>query len=121
MRSLIAFLCCLVPTALSAQDGPAPYEDVQRQYYELIELQLGGGKACPARGTAVIQKQRDLAQALATVTPSTGPRVMLFAVAANSLGIARRLNEAGAPRTGDNGSLLHVAARFADPAMLEYL
>lgn len=45
----------------------------------------------------------------------------MFAVAANSLDDVRRLDKAGASRTGDNASLLHVAARFADPPMLAYL
>jgi ankyrin repeat protein len=69
----------------------------------------------------VVARQRVLAAALSAASATTGPKVLVFAVTANSLANVRRLNEAGASRVGDNGSLLHAAAAFADPPMLEYL
>jgi hypothetical protein len=51
--------------------------------------------------------------------------VLLFAVAANSTADVQRLLDAGAHRGGDGflmeNSLVHIAARFADPAMLGIL
>lgn len=122
MARLIALLCCLAPALLLAQPtARIVYDDLERQYYELVGSYLDSGNVCPARSSEVIQKQKELASALSGATPSTGPRVMLFAVAANSLVNVRRLNEGGASPAGDNGSLLHIAARFADPPTLEYL
>lgn len=118
----IAVLLCACPSPGSfAQPNAASlYEALERQYQELLSVYLAGG-SCPSRTPEVMRKQQALAGALTGAGPTAGPRLMLFAVSANSLENVRRLNEAGAPRTGDNGSLLHVAARLADPPMLEYL
>jgi ankyrin repeat protein len=68
-----------------------------------------------------VRLQRQLATTLEQVKPRDSDKDMLYAVTANSLSQVRRFNTAGAPRTGDNGSLLHVAARFADGPMLDLL
>jgi hypothetical protein len=82
---------------------------------------LNGGQLCAPDWPLVRQRQAELAQALAGATPETGPLVLLFAVMANSLPDTRRLLEAGASREDPWGTLLHVAAKFADPPMLDYL
>jgi hypothetical protein len=121
MSRLIAILFACAFSEAFAQPSPASfYDGLERQYAELLSVYVAGG-VCPSRGPEVIQRQRALASALSEATPSTGPRVLLFAVTANSLENVRRLNEAGASRVGDNGSLLHTAASLADPPMLAYL
>jgi hypothetical protein len=122
MKPRIAILLgCLVPGASLGQAPPSPlYRDLERIYHDVIGVSLGEG-LCPGRSPAVEQKQRELADALSSATASTGDKVLIFAVTANSLPDVVRLNEAGSSRAGDNASLLHAAARFADPPMLEYL
>jgi ankyrin repeat protein len=121
MSRLITFLCvCSLSDAFAQPDTTSLYDGLERQYEELLGVYVAGG-VCPSRSAEVIQKQRALASALSEATPNTGPRVLLFAVTANSLENVRRLAEAGASRTGDNGSLLHTAASLADPPMLAYL
>jgi ankyrin repeat protein len=123
MRHVLFLLAAWLPVAtLNAQDtSPLPYDTLERQASELIGLWLDGGKLCAVRTAEVIQKQKELADGLAAATPETGPRVLQFAVIANSLPSVRRLNEAGASRVADGSSLLHYASIFADPPMLEYL
>ena len=121
MSRLIAVLFVCTFSEAFAQPSPTSlYDDLERQYEELLSVYVAGG-VCPNRDPEVIQRQRVLANALSKATPSTGPRVLLFAVTANSLENVRRLNEAGTSRVGDNGSLLHTAASLADPPMLAYL
>ena len=123
MRRHLAILgICVAPAMVFAQETTSQlYERLESLYIEVIEVYLGGGDLCLGRSRAVEQKQTELANALSRATATTGDRVLLFAVTANSLSHVRRLNEAGASRGGDHGSLLHVAARFADPPLLEYL
>lgn len=121
MSRFIAFLCvCTLSEAFAQPSAPSLYGSLERQYEELLSVYVAGG-VCPSRSPEVIREQGALASALSEATPSTGPRVLLFAVTANSLENVRRLNEAGASRVGDNGSLLHTAASLADPPMLAYL
>jgi Ankyrin repeats (many copies) len=121
MSRLIIFLCvCTLSDAFAQPSTTSLYGGLERQYEELLAVYVAGG-VCPSRSSEVIQKQRALASALSEATPNTGPRVLLFAVTANSLENVRRLAEAGVSRTGDNGSLLHTAASLADPPMLAYL
>ena len=116
-----AFLCLGMLSNAFAQPGVSSlYEELEREYTDIIAVHLTGG-ICPARSPEVVERQRILANALANASATGGPKVLVFAVTANSLENVRRLNEAGAPRLGDNGSLLHAAAVFADPPMLEYL
>ena len=82
---------------------------------------LNGGKVCAADWPLVHLRQAELSRAIADATPETGPLVLTFAITANSLADARRLLEGGASRQDPWGTPLHVAARFADPPMLEYL
>ena len=68
------------------------------------------------------RERREISQRPVTRLSSTdGERVLLFAVTANNPGDARRLLAAGAPRVGDNGSLLHVAAVFGGAELLQTL
>ena len=121
MSRLVAFLCAFaLCNAFGQPNATSFYEGLERQYEQLLRVYVAGG-VCPSRNPEVIQRQQALARALSAATPSTGPRVLLFAVTANSLENVRRLNEAGASRIGDNGSLLHAATRFADPPLLAYL
>jgi hypothetical protein len=122
MARLIVFVCwiCTLSSAYAQPGAPSLYEDLERQYANIIGAQVTGG-VCPTRTPEVVERQRLLANALSDVSASTGPKVLIFAVTANSLPNVRRLDEAGASRIGDNGSPLHAAAMFADPPMLEYL
>ena len=122
MKHLAILLACAVPGLSFGQDAQSEL------YLRLERLLFRGDCGVPRRwrlvlgaSLAVEEKQRELADALSEATAATGDRVLLFAVTANGLADVVRLNEGGASRTGDNGSLLHVAARFADPSMLEYL
>lgn len=121
-RYFAALIACSAPilanTQLAEQD---PYAKLEELYYEVVGEHLGEGRLCTGRSSAVERKQQELAEALADATAAVGERVLLFAVAANSLSDLIRLNEDRASRTGDNGSLLHAAARLADPPILEYL
>jgi hypothetical protein len=121
-RLVTLLLACFVTAPSFAQSSqPAPYGDLERIYSNVINAYLGDAGLCRGRTAAGERAQKELADALSSATATTGDRVLLFAVAANSLTDVVRLNEAGAARSGDNGSLLHVAARLADPPMLEYL
>jgi hypothetical protein len=121
MARLLGFFCtCALSAAFAQPAARSVYEDLDRQYASLISAHLAGG-VCPTRTPEVVERQRLLATALTEATASSGPKVLVFAVTANSLENVRRLSEAGASRVGDNGSLLHAAAAFADPPVLEYL
>jgi hypothetical protein len=122
MARLIMIFCCIctLSNAFAQSSAASLYEDLERQYANIIGAQIAGG-VCPSRTPAVVERQRILASALSEASATIGPKVLVFAVTANSLANVRRLNEAGASRIGDNGSLLHAAAVFADPPMLEYL
>jgi ankyrin repeat protein len=121
MKTALVFLLVLAVPALSqTPTGASPYDRAGNLYAEVIAAYLGGNQ-CSGRSVEVVRLQRQLATTLDRVKPSDGEKVMLYAVTANSLSQVRRFNTAGAPRTGDNGSLLHVAARFADAPMLDFL
>jgi ankyrin repeat protein len=90
-------------------------------FSSVIGAALNGGEVCAADWPQVRLRKAELARAIAGATPATGPLVLHFAVAANSLPDVRRLLEAGASREDPWGTQLHSAARFADPPMLEYL
>jgi len=122
MARVIVLFCwiCTLPGALAQPNAVSLYEDLERQYANLIGAHIAGG-VCPTRTPEVVERQRLFASVLANASATTGPKVLVFAVTANSLPNVRRLTETGASRIGDNGSLLHAAAVFADPPMLEYL
>ena len=122
MARLIVFFCwiCTLSSAFAQPSAVSLYEDLEHQAANIIGAHIAGG-ICPTRTPEVVERQRLLASALSGASATTGPKVLIFAVTANSLPNVRRLNEMGASRIGDNGSLLHAAAVFADPPMLEYL
>ncbi|MEO6080058.1 MAG: M56 family metallopeptidase [Steroidobacteraceae bacterium] len=79
---------------------------------------------CPGRNTVIRQKQDNLAATVARLSAGDGERALLFAVMANSTADVRRLLAEGASKTGDQISqlsLLHSAAQFGEPPMLEAL
>jgi len=104
--------------AINASEEHARLFDL---FSSVIGATLNGGQLCAADWPQVRLRQAELAGALADTTPATGPLVLHFAVAANSLPDVRRLLEAGASREDPWGTALHSAARFAGPPMLEYL
>jgi hypothetical protein len=88
-------------------------------------LSISPSASCPAPGAEVLRRQKVLAARVAQLVPADGDRVLLFAVAANSVPEVQRLLAAGASRRGDghtqSDSLMHVAARYSDVPMLELL
>jgi hypothetical protein len=87
----------------------------------VVGAALNGGRLCDADWPLVRQRQAELRRALSDATPATGRLVLLHSVTANSLSDVQRLIEGGAARDDPWGTVLHSAARFADPPMLEYL
>jgi beta-lactamase regulating signal transducer with metallopeptidase domain len=88
-------------------------------------LSISPSASCPAPGAEVLRRQEVLAARVAQLVPADGDQVLLFAVAANSVPEVQRLLAAGASRRGDGhtlpDSLMHVAARYSDVPMLEFL
>jgi hypothetical protein len=104
----------------SATELLSNYGKAAEHYATLTGLYRAAG-TCPGRSDAMVQKQRQLAQAVSGLTTRDGSRVLLYAVAANSLPDVQRLLAVDAPLLGDDGTLLHVAARYGDPPLLEAL
>ncbi len=86
---------------------------------EVISEYLNGPLCSP--GPDLAKKQAELAVLVSQATPSTGPMVLELAVMANSLSNVQRLHEGGEIPPGPWGTLLHIAATYGNPAMLEYL
>ncbi len=86
---------------------------------EVVSEYLNGSLCSAGRNLA--ERQAELAKAVAQATPGTGPLVLEIAVMANSLSDVRRLHEGGASPLSPSGTLLHTAAMFSSPSMLEYL
>lgn len=103
--------------------GSVAYQLAERQYHDLLDAYFASAGVCiePTRGAMVVEKQKLLASSVSRLSAKDGERVLLFAVTANDPTDARRLLAEGAARTGDNGSPLHVAARFGDAPLLEML
>ena len=112
---LILFAFFIPHTSYGQQTPPELYSKLESLYYQTISAHLDGGKLCTGRSSEVVEIQNEFSEALLDATSTTGELVLIFAVTANSLSNVIRLNEDGALRTGDNGSILHAAARFADP------
>jgi len=106
---------------LATEQGSVAYQWAERQYYDLAGTWLSSESRCPPRTARVVEKQKILASSVAHLSAKDGERVLLFAVTANDPTDVGRLLAEGAARTGDNGSLLHSAARFADAPVLEML
>ena len=86
---------------------------------DVVSEYLDGSICSP--GPNLAKKQIELAEAVSKATPSTGPLVLEIAVMANSLSDVRRLHEGGAFPLSPSGTLLHTAATYSSPSMLEYL
>jgi ankyrin repeat protein len=106
---------------LQAASAETPYQRAERQYHELVSAFLESKQPCPGRSAKVVALQAALASTLEGVAPTDGPLALNFAVTANSTTQTLRLSTAGALPIGDNGSVLHAAARFADPPVMELL
>lgn len=123
MKALIAAALLVSGTVAAGQasDAETPYQIAERQYSHVVAAFLESGQLCPGRSSKVVELQAKLASTLERVGASDGPLALAFAVAANSLTEVQRLYVAGAARTGDNGSLLHSAAAFADATLMDML
>ncbi len=95
------------------------YERLGFMASEVVSEYLNGTLCSP--GLNLAEKQAELAEAISQATPGTGPLVLEFAVMANSLSDVQRLHEGGALPLSSSGTMLHTAARFSGPSMLEYL
>jgi hypothetical protein len=114
--------CVLIHAAESGSAGPvsAPYRKAGEDYAALTASYREAGM-CPGRSDSMVQKQRQLAESVAGIAAKDGARALLYAVAANSLTDVQRLLADGAPRVSDDGTLLHVAARYGDPPVMKAL
>jgi hypothetical protein len=121
MRKLIPLVVALI-VSLSAhaqESETVLYERLASTASEVISEYLNGSLCTP--GLNLAKKQAELAKLVSQATASTGPEVLEIAVIANSLSDVRRLHEGGANPFSPHGSLLHTAATFGSPVMLEYL
>jgi ankyrin repeat protein len=121
MRKLVPLVVALI-ISLSAhaqESETVLYERLGSLASEVVSEYLNGSLCSP--GPDLAKKQVELAEAVSKATPSTGPLVLEIAVMANSLSDVRRLQEGGAIPLSPSGTLLHTAATFGSPAMLEYL
>ncbi len=121
MRHLVPiFVALTVSLGTHAQESETvSYERLGSMASEVISEYLNGSLCSP--GPDLAKKQAELAKLVSQATPSTGPMVLEFAVMANSLSDVRRLHEGGASQLSPWGTLLHTAATYGSPAMLEYL
>jgi len=121
MRNLVPVIVVLLVSLVAhAQESEtALYERLGFLASEVVSEYLDGSLCSPGRNLA--EKQAELARAISQSTPSTGPLVLEIAVMANSLSDVRRLHEGGALPLSSVGTLLHTAAMFSSPSMLEYL
>lgn len=118
-RAILAGLG-LLPLAWQAASGASAYEQAEKRYENLVAAHVHG-EPCRGRSSIVLSMQDDLASTIPSLSPEDGGKVLLFAVASNSVHEVQRLLAAGALKTGDKGTLLHVAARLGDLPMLEAL
>jgi len=95
------------------------YERLGFMASEVVSEYLNGTLCSP--GLNLAEKQAELAEAISQATPGTGPLMLEFAVMANSLSDVQRLREGGALPPSSSGTMLHTAAMFSGPSMLEYL
>jgi hypothetical protein len=121
MRHLVPiFVALTVSLGTHAQESETvSYERLGSMASEVVSEYLNSSLCSP--GPDLAKKQAELAKLASQATPSTGPMVLEFAVMANSLADVRRLHEGGEIPPGPWGTLLHIAATYGNPAMLEYL
>lgn len=97
--------------------------DAMEQYFTV--LNATGSVPCTAPDAALVARQRELAATVAGLEAGDTRRALIYAVLANSEADVRRLLAAGAPQDADGfilgSSLMHVAARAADPPVLQAL
>jgi ankyrin repeat protein len=105
------------------------YSRYQNATLELLNSGFAGtdfaAYTCPTQSPIVVRRRNALAATARRLSPTDSDKALLFAVAANSTADAQRLLDGGAHQGGDGflmeNSLTHIAARFADPAMLGIL
>jgi hypothetical protein len=121
VRKIVPLVVALIVSfGTQAQESETvSYEQLGSMASEVISEYLNGSLCSP--GPNLAKKQAELAMLISQATPSTGPMVLEFAVMANSLADVRRLHEGGEIPPGPWGTLLHIAATYGNPAMLEYL
>lgn len=121
MRQLVPLVVALI-ISLSAhaqESETVLYERLGSMFADVVSEYLNGSLC--STGPNLAKKQVELAEAVSKATPNTGPLVLEIAVVANSLSDVRRLHEGGALPLSPSGTLLHTAAMFSNPSMLEYL
>lgn len=114
---VVAFIISL--GAHAQESETALYERLGFMASEVVSEYLNGSLCSP--GPNLAEKQAELAEAVSQATPNTGPLVLEIAVMANSLSDVQRLHEGGALPLAPFSTLLHTAATYGSPAMLEYL
>ncbi len=121
MRKFVPLVVALITSvgAHAQESETVLYERLGSLASEVVTEYLNGSLCTP--GPNLAERQVELAEAVSQATPSTGPLVLDFAAMANSLSNVRRLHEGGADLTSPSGTLLHTAAAFGSPVMLEYL
>ena len=121
MRKLVPLVVAfIVSLSAHAQESETvSYERLASMASEVVSEYLNGALCSP--GPDLAEKQAELAKLVSQATPSAGPTVLEIAVMANSLSDVRRLHEGGALPLAPFSTLLHTAATFGSPAMLEYL
>ena len=119
-KSVPLVVAFIVSLSAHAQDSETvSYERLASMASEVVSEYLNGSLCSP--GPDLAKKQAELAKLVSQVTSGAGPSVLEFAVMANSLSDVRRLQEGGAIPFSPFSTLLHTAATYGSPAMLEYL
>jgi hypothetical protein len=121
LRKIVPLVVALIiePSAHAQGSDSVLYERLTSLSYDVITEYLNGSFCSP--GPNLAEKQIALAEAVSKAAPGTGPWVLEIAVMANSLSDVRRLYEEGALALSPWGTLLHTAATYSGPSMLEYL
>jgi len=121
MTKLVPFVIALIISlgTYAQESETVLYERLTSMFSDVVSEHLNGSICSP--GPNLAKKQAELAEAVSKATPSTGPLVLEIAVIANSLSDVRRLHDEGALPLSPWGTLLHTAATFGSPSMLEYL
>jgi len=119
-KSVPLVVALIISLGAHAQESETVlYERLGSLASEVVTEYLYGSLCTP--GPNLAKTQVKLAEAVSQATPSTGPLVLEFAAMANSPSNVRRLHEGGADPLSPSGTLLHTAAAFGSPVMLEYL